>query len=130
LGATANVSSQGTGTIGTDMFLLFTSGADGAFVESISFQHTASAANTAGNATVINVFLSSISSGATTGANSRFLGAVLLPAQTAASTTAPVIAVVLSLNIRIPATSTIIACQSTAPAVNTAVSGLVVAGDF
>ena len=85
----ANTKSDGTGTIGTDIFLLTTAGANGAWIGRIQFSASASVASTGTTATIARVFVSSVSSGATTAANTWMIREVILPAVTAAHPTIP-----------------------------------------
>jgi hypothetical protein len=88
--STANVKSDGTGTVGTDILKLFTAGASGSFVQKIRAVPAASAASTATTATVLRVFLSSIASGATSRTDTIPIAEVACPAQTADVATAAV----------------------------------------
>lgn len=78
--ATANVKSDGVGTVATDLFKVFTAGAFGSFVQKIRFMSVASAAATTGVATTLRIFLSTVGSGATTAANTFLIGEVSVPA--------------------------------------------------
>lgn len=77
--AAANTSSAGGGTVGTDIFKVFTAGADGSFVQRIRFMSVATAPTT-GVATTLRVFLSSVGSGSTTAANTFLIGEISVPA--------------------------------------------------
>src|SRR6266566_1177651 len=81
----ANTKSDGAGTVGTDIFKAFTAGANGSFVTRVRINPVASAAGTATTATVGRVFYSTVTSGATTNANTFLLGEVTLPSVTADS---------------------------------------------
>jgi hypothetical protein len=97
-----NTSSEGGGTIGTNMFLLFTAGPNDSFVESIVWMATASAAATATQATVARLFLSTVGSGSPTSANTFLLSEVVLPAVSADSSTVANGPIVIPVNERIP----------------------------
>lgn len=85
---TANTKSDGTGTIGTDMVLVFTANAtDGSFVNRIRFTPSASVAATATTASVIRVYYSTVGSGATARTNTFLIAEIAVPAQTADQTT-------------------------------------------
>ena len=80
----ANTKSDGTGTIGTDIFLVGTVDANnGGFVRAVEFWPTATTAATATTATMGRVFASSVSSGTTTVSNTHPQGEVALASQTA-----------------------------------------------
>ena len=72
----ANTSSQGGGTVATDIFLAFTADStNGSFVERVRLIPTATAATTT-TASVARVFVSSVASGATTSANTYLLSLI------------------------------------------------------
>lgn len=75
----ANTSSAGGGTVGTDIFKVFTAGANGSYVQRLRFMSVATAPTT-GVATTLRVFLSTVGSGATTAANTFLIGEVSVPA--------------------------------------------------
>lgn len=120
-GATAaNTRSDGNGTIGTDIFKVFTAGSNGSVVPRVQFLLAGLAANTASTATVARVFASSQTSGATTSANTILLGEVTLPALTAASSTAANGPYYVNIaQSAIPASWTILVTNHAAPAANT-----------
>ena len=126
----ANTSSQGGGTIGTDIFLAFTADAtNGSLVRQIDFIPTATAP-TATTATVGRVFLSSVSSGATTSANTRLIAEVTLAATNADNTSSAVYPVTIPLNIPLAPGETILVTNHAAPAASTAWRANVFGGDF
>lgn len=84
-----NTSSEGGGTVGVDIFLCFTAGAEGAFVEYVRFIATGTTP-TLTTATVGRVFRSSIAAGATTPADTFLVDEVTLPAVNADNATTAV----------------------------------------
>jgi hypothetical protein len=77
------------------------------------------------------VFLSSQTSGATTGGtNTWLLGEITLAAQTADSTASAVYQLELMLNMAIPAGYTILVTNHAAPAANTNWQAMVIGGDY
>lgn len=123
--------SDGTGTIGTDVFKAFTAGLNGSFITRVRCIPVATAAATATTATVGRVFMSSKTSGATVGGSDTFaLGEVTLPLTTADSASAPVNPIEILLNMAIPATYTILVTNHAAPAANTSWQMLVIGGDY
>ena len=127
----ANTSSQGGGTIGTDIFLAFTADAtNGSFIRQVRFIVTATTANTASTATVGRVFISSVSSGATTNANTFMIAEITLPSLTADSSTAGASYIDIPLGFPIPASYTILITIHAAPAANSAWRAVVIAGDY
>lgn len=126
----ANTSSQGGGTIATDIFKAFTADAtNGSFVREVRFMPTATAATTT-TATVGRVFLSSVTSGATTSSNTHLIGEITLPATAAdnASSAAPVFTIPIGFAIN--AGWTVLVTNHSAPAANTAWKAVVIAGDY
>ena len=127
----ANTSSQGGGTIGTDIFLAFTADAtNGSFIRQVRFIVTATTANTASTATVGRVFISSVTSGATTSANTFMIAEITLPSLTADSSTAGASYIDIPLGFPIPASYTILITNHAAPAANSAWRAVVIAGDY
>lgn len=116
----ANTSSQGGGTIATDIFLAFTAGANGSYVDKLRFIATGTAANTATTATVARVFISTQAAGATTSANTFLYQEVTLPVVTADSSTAAGNAFDVPFGFRLPANVTILVTNHAAPAATTA----------
>ncbi len=84
--ASANTSSAGGGTVGTDIFKVFTAGASGSFVQRIRFMSVATAPTT-GVATTLRIFRSTVGSGATTAANTFLIGEISVPAIASDATT-------------------------------------------
>jgi hypothetical protein len=126
----ANTSSQGGGTVATDIFKAFTTDAtNGSFVERVRFIPTATAATTT-TATVGRVFVSSVTSGATSSANTFLVGEITLPAVAADNASTAVIWFDVLLNIALPASYTILVTNHAAPAANTAWRAVVFGGDY
>ena len=127
----ANTSSQGGGTIGTDIFLAFTGDAtNGSFIQRVRFIPTATAPTTT-TATVGRVFLSTVASGATTSANTWLWQEVGLPASSADNTAAGVPFFDIPLGFALPTgVQTILVTNHAAPAVNSAWRAIVIAGDY
>lgn len=127
---TANVKSDGTGTIGTDMLLLETSGAEGTFLNKIRFSPSASVAATATTASVIRVYISTQSSGATTSANTHLIGEIAAPAQTADQTTTATNYIEFPLGFAVPSGISLLFSMHHAAAANTAWQAVAFTGDY
>lgn len=125
----ANTSSQGGGTVGTDIFLAFTAGADGSYIDRVRLIPTGTAATTT-TATVGRIFISSIASGSTTSANTWLVGEITLPAIAADNASAAATLYELPLGIGIQGTYTILVTNHAAPAANTAWRAMVLGGDY
>ncbi|HXC40217.1 MAG TPA: hypothetical protein VN667_14865 [Burkholderiales bacterium] len=127
----ANTKSDGTGTIGTDIFLLATVDAtNGGFVRAIEFWPTTSVSGTSTtNIAVGRVFHSTQSSGATTTSNTRLIGETTLGVQTP-STTVPGFPNVVVVNHPFPAGASILATLTVLPAANTAWIAVIKYGSY
>ncbi len=126
----ANTSSQGGGTIGTDIFLVFTADAtNGSFVDFVRAIATATTPTTT-TGTVLRIYASSVTSGATTSANTYLLAEVALPATGADNASTQGNPLDIAINLRLPAGWTILATNHAAPAANTAWRVTAFAGDY
>lgn len=127
----ANTSSQGGGTIGTDIFKAFTADATyGSWASRIRLTPTSTAASTPTAATVIRVFVSSQASGATTSANTWLIKEIALGAQTADSPTAATFSIEEPLNFAMDPSFTILVTTHTANAANTGWQCVVFGGKY
>jgi hypothetical protein len=126
----ANTSSEGGGTIGTDIFLVFTADAtDGTFLEFVRFIPRATAPTNT-NATVARVFVSTQSVGATTSANTNLIAEVTLPQVSADNAAGAVQWFDVPVNQRIPAGQSILATTHGAPAAATSWGAMAFGGDY
>jgi hypothetical protein len=128
----ANTNSDGTGNITTPtMYLLFTPDAtNGSFLEFVRVMVTASTAATAGNATVIRLYLSSINSGATTSANTHLFNEVAIPVITADQTTTATNYVDVPIGFAIPAAMYVLASTHMIAATSTNNNVTAFGGDY
>jgi hypothetical protein len=126
----ANTQSGGVGTIATDIFLAWTAGASGAFIEKIRWVLTGTTANTTSTATVGRVFLSTQASGATTAANTSMVFEITLASQTADSSTNAAFFLDIPMNIAVPANMTVLVTNHAAPAANSAWKAVVFGGNY
>lgn len=127
---TANTTSDGTGTIGTDMLLLFTAGSSGSFATKVRIIPTATTAATATTATVARLYASTQSSGATTSTNTTLIQEIACPSQTADATTAAVNYYEFELGFALPANTTLLVSMHHAAAANTKWEFLAFGGDY
>lgn len=116
--AAANTSSAGGGTVGTDIFKVFTAGANGSFVQMIRFMSVASAANTTGVATTLRIFYSTVGSGATATGDTHCIGEISVPAIASDNSTNATNYYDFILNKAIPASSFIHVSQHVAQTTN------------
>lgn len=125
----ANTSSQGGGTVGTDIFLAFTAGANGAYVNRLRLIPTATTPTTT-TATVARVFVSSITSGSTTSADTFLIAEQTLAAIAADNASVGVSPYDIVIEAPIPANYTILVTNHASPAANTAWRADVFALDY
>ena len=127
---TANTKNDGTGTIGTDILLAYTAGANGAYIDRLRLHPVGSTAATATTATVGRVYLSTKTSGATTQDDTRLWQEVACPSQTTDQTTTQTIPIDIPMGIRMNAADTILFSMHHAAAANTAWEVIVLATDY
>ena len=126
----ANTSSEGGGTIATDIFKIFTADAtNGSFVEYVRFIPTATAPTTT-TATVGRLFISTVQAGATTNANTHLIAEIVLPAVAADNAASAVNWIDIPLNFRIPAGNTLLVTNHAAPAANSVWKAIPFGGDY
>lgn len=127
----ANTSSQGGGTIGTDIFNIFTADAtNGSFVREVRFSATASVAGTSTTATVARIFLSTQSTGATTSANTHLFCEIVTGSQSADSSSGMTYPIMCILNLALPPGFSILVTQHAAPATNTSWKAMAIGGNY
>ena len=117
--AAVSTNRQAPGTIGTNCFLLSSvTNADGAYIQKIRFAYssTTGAVNVA--ATNLNIFISTINSGATSAANTFLYTTVQVPAQTIGSATVAPIFYEATLNLGLPQNTYILVAQTIAATAN------------
>lgn len=131
-GAAALTTSDGSsGTIGTNIFVAFTSSStNGSYVEAIRFINVASAAATSTNATTVRIYVSSITTGSTTTANTWLIAELALPSVTADQTTTALNWYDMPLGFRLNASYTILVSCHIANAASTSVRCVVFGGDY
>lgn len=125
----ATARSDGGGTVGTDIFNVFTAGANGSFIKEIRVKAAASTVTTT-NATSIRVYYSTVGSGATTSADTKLISEFAIPAVSAANTTAPSPDFIIPLNVAIPTGSFIHAGSGVTIAANTEWQATAFGGDY
>lgn len=120
-----------SGTIGTDIYKIFTADAtNGGFVQRIRFKYAANG-TTASNACVIKIWLTSAGSGTLTiGTNAWFIDEIALPATGTLTTTAPNNTYDLPLNFAIPAGYFLCAKITVSQGANTGWMATTIAGKY
>ena len=127
---TANTKSDGVGTIGTDLILLYTSGTDGSFLNKIRFSPSASVASTATTASVIRVFLSTVTSGVTTNVNTHLIAEIAAPTQTVDVATTATNYLEVPLGFAVPTGYTVLFSMHHAAVANSSWKGVMFSGDY
>jgi hypothetical protein len=128
---TANADSDGTGTIGTDMVVAFTADAtEGSRVERLRYMPCASVPATATTATVLRVYISTVSSGATTRGNTFLFAEVACPATTANQTTVAVNPIEIPMGVSLEPGETVLWSMHHAAAANTSWSCIAFGGRY
>lgn len=125
----ACTTSDGTGTIGTDTFLAFTAGSNGSYVDRLRWIPIATAPTTTG-ATVARVYISSVSTGATTSANTFLFQEVSLAAVAADNASNAGNIFDIGLGFSLPAGWTILVQNHAAPVALSAWRATVIGGDY
>jgi hypothetical protein len=131
--ANANTKSDGTGNLTSSitMYKAFIAGTSGSFISEIRWIPVATTASSAVAQTVGRVFLSTISTGATTGGVDTWLyNEQNLPAVTADGTANPMYAIIIPVMIAIPAGWFIHVATHAAPNAATAWQAMIVGGDY
>lgn len=126
----ANTKSDGSGTVGTSIFLIATAGANGSLLEAVQWVATATAAATSTTATVGRIFMGSVLSGTLTSANTVCIGEVTLPSVSADSSSTPVPPIFWPCGRKIPANYGIFVTNHAAPAASTAWVAVPWIGDY
>lgn len=127
----ANTKSDGSGTIGTDIYKCFTAGANGSFVSKVRFSPTATVASTATAATCFRIYISTKTSGATTpGTDTWQIAEISAAAQTADAPTANTYPIEIPINVAIPASYTVLVSNHVVANASTAWVAVVFGGDY
>lgn len=126
----ANTSSAGGGTVATDIFKAFTADAtNGSYVDTVRWSPVATTPTTT-TATVGRVFASSVTSGATTSANTILLAETTLAAIAADNASTAAYGYDVPLGMRLPAGWTILVTNHAGPAANSNWRATIFAGDY
>jgi len=125
----ANTSSAGGGTVGTDIFLAYSPGTNGSYLQKVRFSLAESTIATASVACVLRVFLSTQSSGSTTASNTWLIQEVVAATQTP-SNTLSASPIDIPLNFAIPSNFFVLVSASVAPTANTTWNANVFGGDY
>lgn len=128
--AAANVKTDGSGTVGTDIFVAFTPGANGSLITKAVWTPVNSTIGTATTATVGRLFVASTDTGTLTpGTDVWSIGEWTLVSQTPTATAA-VSPIVAQLNLLLPSGFYLLATTHHAPAANTGQHLAIFGGDY
>jgi hypothetical protein len=122
--------SDGVGTIGTNLFLVFTAGLDGSFVQRVRFIPVSSAAAVNSVATTLRVFLSSLNVGTTTTSDTFLIAEISVPAISTANATSAATYYEIPLNIAVPTGHYILVSQHVAQTTNQNWQAMVFGGNY
>lgn len=122
--------SDGTGTVGTDTFHVFTADAtNGSFVQRVRWTPVANSASLSTTATVGRVYISSSNTTANTTTCTLFQE-IALPSVSAANSTVATYPIDVPMNVALPPAYAILVTNHSAPATNTYWAATVFAGNY
>jgi hypothetical protein len=121
--------SDGVGTVGTNLFLTFTAGPSGSFVQKVRFFSVASTPVTS-VATVLRTFYSTVNTGTLVASDAALLGEISVGALASANATNATNFYELPLNFAIPSGSYILVSQHAAQTTNQNWTSFVIASDY
>ena len=123
--------SDGVGTVGTNLFLLLTGGSNGGtFVSRIRIHAYATAAATNTAATVLRFYASTIASGATTAANTFLIQEIGVGILSAANASTALTPIEFPVNWAVPTNETILVSSHANLASNTGFQIVAISGDY
>jgi hypothetical protein len=126
----ANTKSDGSGTIGTDIFKLYSADStNGSYISTLRFSPYGTT-NTSTTATVIRIYISSLSSGATTADDTHLIAEIAAASQSADSSSAATFPLEYPINRAIPPGYHILVSIHAAPAANTGWKAVCFAGKY
>jgi hypothetical protein len=129
----AQTNSQGSGTVGTNIYLAFTAGSSGSYLQKVRFTLGGATANTASTSGVLRIYLSTQSSGATTQANTYLVQEVTAASQTpnvVTTLTGATYPIDVPLNFAIPSGQNVLVGVSAVTSANTVWNAIVFGGDY
>lgn len=126
----ANVFSNGSGSIGTNLFLAFTAGVSGSFIQSIRFQSTAEAAAVNSVATTLRAFVSRQNAGTTTTSSAYLLAEISVPLTATANSVNATNYYDVPINRAFPSGSYVLVSQHVAQTTNQYWQATVFGGDY
>lgn len=125
----ATTASDGTGTVGTNMYLAFTPGANGSYLQRVRFSLSESTMGTASAAATLRVGIAATDTGTLTTSDYFLYQEINAAAQTP-TTTASSYPIDIPLNFAIPSNQYVMVSTSVAANANTAWVATVIGGDY
>jgi hypothetical protein len=122
--------SGGSAVVGTNIFLAFTPGASGSYLQKIRFQYTSTTGVISAAATVFKIYLSSVNTGTPTTAQLSLIVDIQSPAQTISAVTTSAYPIEVPLNFAIPTGYFIMVGQTVAATTNGTWVATVFGGDY
>lgn len=123
-----NLNSQ-TPVIGTNVFVAFTSGSSGSYVQKVRFQYTSISNAINSVATVFKIYYSTVNTGTPTVGQIALIGDIQAPSQTVTTTTSAY-PIEVPLNFAIPASTYLLVGQTIAQTAGSGWSVTVYGGDY
>lgn len=125
----ATTASDGTGTVGTNVYLAFSPGANGSYLQRVRFSLSESTMSTASAAATLRVSIATTNTGTLTTANNFLYQEINAAAQTP-TTTVSSYPIDIPLNFAIPSNQYVMVSTSVAANANTAWVATVIGGDY
>jgi len=125
----ATTASDGTGTVGTNMYLAFTPGSNGSYLQRVRFSLSEATMSTASAAATLRVGIADTNTGTLTTSNYALYQEINAAAQTP-TTTASSYPIDIPLNFAIPSDKYVMVSTSVAVSENTAWVATVIGGDY
>ena len=124
-----NLNSQSP-VIGTNVFVAFSSGSSGSYVQKVRFQFSSTTNAINSVATVFKIYYSTVNTGTPTTTQIALIADVQAPAQTVGNTATSAYPIEVPLNFAMPASTYLLVGQTVAQSTNTAWVTTVYGGDY
>lgn len=125
----AATTSDGVGTVGTNIYLAFSPGVNGSYLQRVRFSLIESTMNTASAAATLRVSIATTNTGNLSSTNNFLYQEINAAAQTP-TTTSSSYPIDIPLNFAIPSNQYIMVSTSVAPSANTFWVATVIGGDY
>jgi hypothetical protein len=123
-------SSGGSAAIGTNIYVAFTSGANGSYVQKMRFQFTSTTNTVSAALTVFKVYFSTVNTGTPSITQASLIADIQSPAQTITVTTTSAYPIEVPLNFAMPANTYLLVGQTVAATANSAWNVTTFGGDY